>query len=168
MLDPRFREAIVAAAHTYQDLGIRAALIGGLAAGAYGRPRATRDIDFLVGDEAWTSKGVILSIKPGVPQMANGIPVDNIPFPNEYRGLYDRALHQAIESDVSGVLILQPEMVAVTKLAGGRSKDIASVVDMMEAESIDLAELEKTVSPYSKLRAMFDRAVSEWRQGDGE
>lgn len=168
MLAPNFGIAVVAAAVTYRNLGIRAALIGGLAAGAYGRPRATSDIDFLVGDEAWATTGVILSAKPGVPQVASGIPVDSIPFPREYRTLYKEALDEAIESDVPGVLILQPEMVAVTKLAGGRSKDIASVVDMMEAESIDLAELEKLVSPHSKLQAMFDRAVSEWRRGDGE
>ena len=36
-------------------LGVPHALVGGLAVGVHGHPRATRDVDFLVGTEAFAS-----------------------------------------------------------------------------------------------------------------
>jgi len=42
------------------ELGIPHALIGGVAVGLYGHVRATRDVDFLVGDEAFEKKVPIL------------------------------------------------------------------------------------------------------------
>ena len=38
------------------ELRIRHVLIGGLAVGVHGHPRATRDVGFLVGDEAFESR----------------------------------------------------------------------------------------------------------------
>ena len=38
------------------ECGVRHVLIGGLAVGVHGHPRATKDGDFLVGDEAFESK----------------------------------------------------------------------------------------------------------------
>jgi len=48
-LNPRMVAAIRAAHEAYARLGIRHALIGGMAVGVHGHPRATKDIDFLVG-----------------------------------------------------------------------------------------------------------------------
>jgi hypothetical protein len=118
-LAPRFRTAVRAAANTYRRLGVRYALIGGLAAGAYGRPRSTKDADFLVGEEAFDSLGIVISFKPGIPQEACEVPIDNIPPHVDYADLYERALNEAVESDEPGVLIAGAEMVAVTKLVGG-------------------------------------------------
>ena len=42
------------------DLGIPHALIGGLAVGIHGHPRATKDADFLVGAEAFDSIAPLL------------------------------------------------------------------------------------------------------------
>ena len=48
-------------------LGVRHWLVGGLAVGAHGHPRATKDVDFLVGDEAFEHDGGgWISMKPGV------------------------------------------------------------------------------------------------------
>ena len=52
MLSDSMREAVLAAFDAYAALGVPFALVGGLAAGAHGRPRFTKDVDFLVGDEA--------------------------------------------------------------------------------------------------------------------
>lgn len=161
-LPERFRAGVVAAAEAYRRAGVRAVLIGGLAAGAYGRPRSTKDIDFLVGDEAWDSAGIVISLKAGIPQEAAGVTVDNVPIHIRYRALYERALSEAVESDVPGVRIARPEMLAVTKLEGGRSQDIAAVVDMLRAESIDLRELTDLVRPHDRLRQALDRALREW------
>ena len=60
-------------------LGVRHALVGGLAVGIYGHPHNTRDVDFLVGDEAFHhSEGGIVTTRSGVPLQINGVTVDSI------------------------------------------------------------------------------------------
>lgn len=162
-LAPKFRDAVRAATAAYRRLGVRYALIGGVAAGAYGRPRSTKDVDFLVGDEAFDSIGLVISFKAGIPQEACGVPIDNIPQHAQYRDLYERALDEAVESDEPGVLIARPEMVAVTKLAGGRLHDISAVADMLRSGAVDPDELARLVEPYIKLRRACERAVDAYR-----
>lgn len=164
-LAPRFGSAVQAAAAAYRRLGVRYALIGGVAAGAYGRPRTTKDVDFLVGDEAFDSIGVVISFKAGIPQEACEIPIDNVPLHTEYRDLYERALDGAIDSDVPGVLIARPEMVAVTKLAGGRLQDVVAVVEMLRSGAVSPDELGQLVQPHEQLRRTYERALAEWSGG---
>ena len=45
------------------ELGVPHSLIGGLAVGAHGHVRATRDIDFLVGDQAFATLEPILTFR---------------------------------------------------------------------------------------------------------
>ena len=165
-LAPQFRLAVHAAADTYWRHKVRYALIGGVAAGAYGQPRATRDIDFLVGNEAFDTVGAVVSFKQGIPLEAHGVPIDSIPIHVEYRELYERALDEAVMSDEPHVRIARPEMVAVTKLVGARSHDIAAVVEMMSAGTVDPEELERIVRPYAKLRLAFARARREYEQSE--
>jgi hypothetical protein len=120
-----------------------------------------------VGDEAWDTRGVVISLKAGIPQEACRVPIDNIPVHVTYRELYERAIETAVESDEAGVWIARPELVAVTKLAGGRSQDIAAVVDMLRADSIHRDELARLVQPHERLRLAYARALHEW-QGDDE
>jgi|HubBroStandDraft_2_1064218.scaffolds.fasta_scaffold07412_3 hypothetical protein len=163
-LSPNFRQALHAAADTYKRLGIRYALIGGVAASAYSRPRGTKDIDFLVGEEAFGAVGLVISFRAGVPQEACGVPIDNIPPPVKYREVYERALDGAVDSDEPGVLIARPEMLAFTKLVGARMRDVAAVAEMIEAETVDLPALAELVRPYPELRAQYNRAVAEWER----
>jgi hypothetical protein len=58
-------------------LGIRHVVVGGLAVGANGYPRATRDVRFLVGAEAFEHHpGGIVTMKGGVPVQVNGVAID--------------------------------------------------------------------------------------------
>ena len=50
---PRVLDAMRSASDELTRLGVRHALVGGLAVGAHGYPRATKGVDFLVGDEAF-------------------------------------------------------------------------------------------------------------------
>src|ERR1700738_2528562 len=59
--------------------GVPHLLAGGLAVGAYGYPRATKDVDFLVGEEAFMHHGAgIVTMKPGVPIQVAGVAVDHL------------------------------------------------------------------------------------------
>jgi hypothetical protein len=159
-LHPRFRAALYAAAAAYDQLGIRYALVGGVAAGAYGRPRATRDIDFLVGEEAFHAAGAVLSFKAGVPQEAHDVPIDNIPPHVHYREIYERALDSAVVVD--GVRVARAPFVATTKLVGGRPHDIAAIVEMVQAGSVTPEEVRTIVAPYRGLSATLDRAITSY------
>jgi len=166
-LAPAFRESIHAAAGRYRQMNVRFALIGGIAASAYSQPRNTKDIDFLVGDEAFDTVGVIISPRAGLPvETILGVPIDSIPPHIEYRELYERALNEAVESDEPGIPIAPPDLVAVTKLEGGRLHDIAAVVEMLRAGTVDLDELERLVQPYQKLRDRCARARRELEGND--
>jgi hypothetical protein len=165
-LSPDFRRALHAAADAYERLDVRYALIGGVAAGAYSCPRGAHGIDFLVGEEAFDVVGLVISFRAGVPQEACGVPIDNIPPLVKYREVYERALDGAVESDEPGVLIARPEMLAFTKLVGGRMRDVATVAEMIESETVDLPMLAELVRPYPELRAQYDRAVAEWDRSE--
>jgi hypothetical protein len=160
MLSPRFRSAVHVAVDAYEKANVRYALIGGLAAGAYSKePRTTKDIDFIVGDEAFNVSGPIITSRGDIPIEAYGIPIDSIPPVIEYRDLYERALDTALESDEPGILIVSPIMLAVTKLVGGRLHDIAAVVEMLRSESIDKEELLEIVEAYPKLLHAYHRVL---------
>src|SRR5258708_35274194 len=70
-------DAMRVASATLTKLGVRHTLVGGLAVGAHGYPRATKDVDFLVGDEAFEHHaGGIVTMKPGIPIQIGGVLVD--------------------------------------------------------------------------------------------
>jgi hypothetical protein len=56
VVHPDILERTEQISRTLTALGIPHALIGGLAVGVYGHPRATKDVDFLVGTEAFERK----------------------------------------------------------------------------------------------------------------
>src|SRR5205085_12303744 len=73
---PHVREAAIKAADQLNQLGLRYALAGGLAVGAYGYIRATLDVNFLVGEEAFDRQGMLVAFKAGVPIEVNGVRID--------------------------------------------------------------------------------------------
>src|SRR5437762_13889663 len=73
---PTIRNAALKSAEQLNHLGIRYALAGGLAVGAHGYIRATTDVDFLVGEEAFEHHGNIVAFKAGVPIEVAGVRID--------------------------------------------------------------------------------------------
>lgn len=82
---PRVLEAWTAASDALGRAGVRHVVIGGLAVGANGYPRATKDVDFLVGDEAFRHHaGGLVTMNPALPIEVNGVPIDYLsPRPGE-------------------------------------------------------------------------------------
>ena len=59
------------------ERGIRHVIVGGLAVGANGYPRATKVVDFLVGDEAFERHADgFVTMKYGIPIEINGVAID--------------------------------------------------------------------------------------------
>lgn len=58
------------------DLDIPHVVVGGLAVGAWGHPRATKDVDFLVRARDAFRGTLVMSFKPGVPIEIDGVSID--------------------------------------------------------------------------------------------
>lgn len=82
---PKVLEAWSAASSALVRAGVRHVVIGGLAVGANGYPRATKVVDFLVGDEAFNHHpGGIVTMNPALPIEVNGVAIDYLsPRPGE-------------------------------------------------------------------------------------
>jgi hypothetical protein len=78
-------DACSAASDALVRAGVRHVVIGGLAVGANGYPRATKDVDFLVGDEAFVHHaGGLVTMNPALPIEVNGVAIDYLsPRPGE-------------------------------------------------------------------------------------
>jgi hypothetical protein len=126
---PRVLQAMRAAAAEYERQGVRYALVGGLAVGAQGWPRATQDVDFLVDESAFEHRpGGLVLLK--VPFQANGVPIDSLapaqdePFLAEER---DRAPITA------GIPVIGVEALVYMKLKASRMRDRVDVVELLKS-----------------------------------
>ncbi len=124
---PVVLEAMRDASAALSRLGIRHVVVGGLAVGANGAPRATKDVDFLVGDEAFEMHGAgFVTLKYGVPIQINRVAVDLLSAEP------DEAHLAAALAAPLGSAIGAPRLVYM-KLKAGRQKDRADVVELLKA-----------------------------------
>jgi hypothetical protein len=157
-------EKVMLAAHDASKelsaLGIRHAVVGGIAVGAYGAPRATKDVDFLV-NQADAFNGItILSFKPGVPIAVRGVVVDYLtPEGNDHVELLRQALADARESE--GIPVVPLEALIVLKLQAARRRDLDDVARL--CETADVADhIRKYIAANTpELLARFDLALGD-------
>ena len=126
---PKVIDAMRTASDELTRLGVRHALVGGLAVGAHGYPRATKDVDFLVGDEAFERhEGGIVTMKPGIPIQINGVLVDLLSVQPEEGAL------GAVPVARTGVDVpIAPiEALVYLKLKSPRLKDAADVIELIK------------------------------------
>lgn len=123
------RLAAQEAARRLGALGIRHALVGGLAVGAHGAPRNTTDVDFLVGLEAFEGSGAVLVHRAGVPVKVGGVGIDLLPAEEP---LLERALDRAQELPQPIPLIDLPVLVQM-KLRALRPHDQDDVRRLIRA-----------------------------------
>lgn len=164
VLNPRVVRALRAAHEAYTALGVRHALIGGLAVGVHGHARATRDVDFLVGPEAFETHGVLVSFKPGIPQSAEGVSVDSLLPPQEYESLLSEALDDA--EVIDGVPVIRPEPLVLMKLIAGRRQDLADIAALLRIGAVDVSSVRASLEEMdAALREEFEALVREERDG---
>ena len=146
------------AAAQLDHLGIRHALAGGLAVGAHGYIRATTDVDFLVGEEAFDHQGLLVAFKAGVPIEVGGIRIDY---------LSPVALGSQLEEDLNhpqtseGLAVVSIESLIYMKLVAKRRKDLLDVVELIKAGA-DAASVRSYLNQYAAdLISLFDELVNE-------
>lgn len=131
LLSPRIRVAVEKTHSALSAAGIPHALAGGLAVGAYGEPRATKDVDFLVGTEAFIEHaGGIVTLHPALPIAIDGVPVDAVPVPNDAPFLRE-ALDGPPMSE--GIPVVAVEALICMKLLALRPRDRRDIEDLVRA-----------------------------------
>jgi hypothetical protein len=110
-------------------VGVRHTLVGGLAVGANGYPRATRDVDFLVGEEAFEHHADgLVTMRPGVPIQVSGVAIDFLSI-----GRDEQHLEAALSQPIAG-----GDVLVYLKLKSPRSKDRTDVIELVKT-GLDVA-----------------------------
>lgn len=99
------------------ELEIPPVLIGGLATGVHGYVRATSDIDFLVGDEAFATLSPFLTFREELKELARVGETDIMSVPPQYPTLRDEL---RLEDDVP---VISLEGLILMKLEAFRARD---------------------------------------------
>lgn len=101
-------------------------MIGGLAVGANGYPRTTRNVDFLVGDEAFNHHaGGLVTMNAAIPIEVNGVAID-------YLSVRPGEDHLAAALAKSGTIIDAARLVYM-KIKASRLQDRADVAGLVKA-----------------------------------
>lgn len=160
VVHPRIREATLRAAEALAQVGVRHVLVGGLAVGAHGYPRATKDVDFLVGDETFhDSTARVVVPRVSLPYQIDNVAVDYIPVPVGAEFL-DVALDHPLMCE--GVPVAPLEVIVFMKLSSPRTKDAADVVELVKAD-IDVAKVRDYLAAHAsdEVRRRFDALVQQ-------
>ncbi|HEY6332059.1 MAG TPA: hypothetical protein VI756_22205 [Blastocatellia bacterium] len=159
---PEVRQAAVNAAGQLNRLGIRHALAGGLAVGAYGYVRATTDVDFLVGDEAFERHGALVTFKAGVPIEVGGVHIDYL-SPVSLGNQLEEVLDRPSAGDELPVVPI--EVLIYMKLAARRRRDLSDVVELIKI-GIDTKRVRGYLAQYaSDLLPLFNELADEALNG---
>ena len=127
---PKVRDAAIQGAAQLESLGIRHALAGGLAVGAHGYIRATADVDFLVGEEAFEHHGALVTFRPGVPIEVDGVRIDYL-SPFALGAQLEEVLDNPLVSH--GLAVVPAEALIYMKLRARRRQDLLDVVELINA-----------------------------------
>ncbi len=100
-----------------RELEVPHVLIGGLAVGVHGHPRATRDVDFLVGPEAFASTSPVLVYRDEIRDVAVVGETDVMSVPDKYPGLVEEL---RLEDDVP---VISLRGLVLLKLDANRVRD---------------------------------------------
>jgi hypothetical protein len=141
-------DASRAASEALRRVGVPHALAGGLAVGLRGYPRPTRDVDFILGDEAVEHRGLVTLSRAGLPVMYQDVSIDWVCL-EDPRELAAFGPHLVLPRE-GEVPVLPAGPLAATKLLSGRMRDQADVVEML-----------KSGDRAAEIRAFVDRHFPE-------
>ena len=106
------------------------ALIGWLAVGLNGFPRATSDVDYLVGSEAFETTSPFLVFREELRSRVEMGIIDLLAVPDAYPCLLD----QLAIVKPGEVHVIAPEALILMKLSANRPQDRADIVRLIEAD----------------------------------
>jgi len=129
--------------HRLRQLCIPHVLIGGLAVGVHGHPRATRDVDFLVGAEAFESVEPLLVYREELKELARIGETDIMSVPDAYPGLAEEL---RLEDDVP---VISLRGLVLMKLDANRPRDREDVRVLLEKSPKRIREMRDYILEYA-------------------
>ncbi|MCC7073149.1 MAG: hypothetical protein IT383_17640 [Deltaproteobacteria bacterium] len=154
---PDIANAVREASRFLRERGVRHALCGGIAVGAYARPRATKDVDFLVGEEAFQHHGLI--VVPPLSAVGN-VAVDLVSLLPSLGAL--APVLDAPEHD-GDIPVVPPQALIAMKLVAQRMQDQADIVALLDGGAVDPDECRGWLVERGFDVAMFDRLLEKAR-----
>lgn len=118
-----------------RDLGVPHALVGGLAVGVHGHPRATKDVDFLVGPEAFETTEPFLVYREELKELARVGETDIMYIPDRFPGL---SAELRLEDDIP---IISLRGLVLMKLDAFRARDREDVRSLLRIHPSRIREL---------------------------
>ncbi len=164
---PEIQEATRGASEALTQAGVEHVLVGGLAVGAWGYPRWSKDVDFLVSDNAFiTHQGGLVTFAPGVPISFAGIAIDSLSIAPNEEFLGETLAEPFI---VDGIPLVSVEALVYLKLKSPRQKDRADVVELIKAGIDTKAVMEwlniNSPDMATRFSSALDKAAREEREG---
>jgi hypothetical protein len=128
---------------------VRHGVLGAIAVGIHGWPRATTDVDLLLAPEAWhASRDGTLVAAVELPEEIDGVGIDYLPVSVAGDFLiesFDRVLV------TEGVPIAPIEVVVLTKLVRLAMRDQADIVELLKAGLFDAVAVEAYVGTHAPM-----------------
>lgn len=154
-------DAMRTASAKLAELGVRHLLVGGLAVGAWGHARATKDVHFLVGEEAFEHHaGGLVTMKYGVPIQVGGVPIDLL------SASANRCEEELEDPGASEVPVAPLGVLVYLKLSSPRPRDLADVSELIRL-GVDRAAIRADLERRApQLVEKWDRAVAEAWNGE--
>jgi hypothetical protein len=146
-----------------EQAGITTMVIGGVAMQAYGSPRLTKDIDFVV-DQAFEKPEVLSVLGPinfgGMAYIAaDGAKIDAILRNDEYKPLYDEALAHLVFTE-DEIPIVTPDYLAAMEFAANEPKHMLDLQWLVKQPGLlDLAKVRNLI--YRHVGAKFGTQTFE-------
>lgn len=174
-LPPELLDIARAVSAELREQGVPHAIIGGLAVGAHGWARMTRDIDVLVPSDVDLDELLVLGERAsplalpetfvGRSAVRAGVEIDVMaPAEGGAMEVLDDAIADAETVDGLPVLALGP--LVLMKLVSGRARDDADIVEMLKASKDDIDETADDVASYLEQNSVgllddFDSLVAQ-------
>ena len=129
LVSPEVLKAARVASDAFKKAGVRHLIVGGLAVGVHGYPRTTKDVDFLVGEEAFDQqKSGLVTVKAAIPIYVGDVPIDHLSAVGDDAFLEDAL---SIEGGIAPV-----EVLVYLKLKTFRRRDRHDIITLIQ-EGID-------------------------------
>lgn len=156
-VSPAIVRAVREAHAAYAGLGARHALVGDLAMIVHGQHRDEPDVAFLVGQEAFETRGRVVSFRAGVPLAVDDVAVDSIVAPAPFRAVLDDALDHA--ELAGGVPVVSAEHLVYMKLVSTSRRDLADVEALVRSGRVDVERARRLFGIGSLAAAALDGIV---------
>lgn len=146
--------------------GVRHGVLGALAVGIHGWPRATRDVDLLLAPEAWLeNRDGTLTPSVDLPEQIDGVAIDYLPISVAGDFLlesFDRVLL------TEGVPIAPIEVVILTKLVRLAMRDQADIVELLKAGLFDPLQVEDYLQAHAAMLTPRFQELRRQAEREGE